>query len=284
MQANGHGRRFAMAGSAAIRSEAAEGCEVSARRRDILDRWHLARSAGLAADKAAKVVGVPRSTLFNWVRLRRQGRLEPRSRRPRRRGKRVQTNRRKPLQTLCSLPNATSETIAGPTSSIEGPVASQPPNQKMQHTLIFGRLIFPATDLARGRWQGGTPVECALPRFPAGGHRLSSSSRTVECGRTEPRTRRMRTKHKKESWICLSRAGNLSKHFSSCGPPRPMAALRDRSAEFRIRLAPPMRYNFRRESAPSIVPNSPLDMRSSNILSEHVWNLDYIWFNMLIMW
>ena len=82
MQAIGHGRRFARAASAAIRSEAAEGGEVAACRRDILDRWHLARREGVSAGKAAEVVGVPRSTLFNWDRLRQQGRLEPRSRRP----------------------------------------------------------------------------------------------------------------------------------------------------------------------------------------------------------
>ena len=84
MQAIGHGCRFARAASAAIRAEAAEGGEIAARRRGILDRWHLARGEGLTAGKAAEVVGVPRSTLFNWDRLRRQGRLEPRSRRPRR--------------------------------------------------------------------------------------------------------------------------------------------------------------------------------------------------------
>ena len=50
----------------------------------ILDRWHLARREGPAAGKAADVVGVPRSTLLKRDRLRRQGRLEPRSRRPRR--------------------------------------------------------------------------------------------------------------------------------------------------------------------------------------------------------
>ena len=66
MQAIGHGRRFARAASAAIRSEAAEGGAVSACRGGILDRWHLARREGLPAGKAAEVVGVPRSTLFNW--------------------------------------------------------------------------------------------------------------------------------------------------------------------------------------------------------------------------
>ena len=84
MQVFGHGRRFARAASAAIRAEAAEGGKGAAFRRGILDRWHLARREGLTAGKAAEVVGVPRSTLFNWDRLRRQGRLEPRSRRPRR--------------------------------------------------------------------------------------------------------------------------------------------------------------------------------------------------------
>ena len=82
MQAIGHGRRFARAATAAVRAEAAEGGEAAAFRRGILDRWHLARREGLTAGKAAEVVGVPRSTLFNWDRLRREGRLEPRSRRP----------------------------------------------------------------------------------------------------------------------------------------------------------------------------------------------------------
>ena len=82
MQVFGHGRRFARAASAAIKAEAAEGGETAAFRRGILDRWHLARREGLTAGKAAEVVGIPRSTLFNWDRLRRQGRLEPRSRRP----------------------------------------------------------------------------------------------------------------------------------------------------------------------------------------------------------
>ena len=44
-------------------------------------------------------------------------------------------------------------------------------------------------------------------------------------------------------------------------PRRPMHVLRDQSAEFMIRLALPMRYNFRREHARRAVPNSPLDMR-----------------------
>ena len=78
MQAISRGRRFARVASAAIRAEAAEGGETAAFRRGILDRWHLARREGLTAGKAAKVVGVPRSTLFNWDRLRREGRLEPR--------------------------------------------------------------------------------------------------------------------------------------------------------------------------------------------------------------
>ena len=81
MQAISRGRRFARAASAAI--EAAEGGEVAAFRRGILDRWHLAMRQGSAAGNAAEVVGVPRSTLFNWDRLQRQGRLEPRFRRPR---------------------------------------------------------------------------------------------------------------------------------------------------------------------------------------------------------
>ena len=81
MPAIGRGRRFARAASAT--TEAAEGGKVAAFRRGILDRWHLARCEGPAAGKAAEVVGIPRSTLFNWDRLRRQGRFESRSRRPR---------------------------------------------------------------------------------------------------------------------------------------------------------------------------------------------------------
>ena len=76
MQAISRGRRFA-------RAEAAEGGETAAFRRGILDRWHLAMRDGIAAGRAAEVVGVPRSTLFNRDQLRRQGRVESRSRRPR---------------------------------------------------------------------------------------------------------------------------------------------------------------------------------------------------------
>ena len=76
--------RFASAAAVAARAEAAEGGAEAAFRRDVLDRWHAARRAGLAAGKAAEVVGVPRSTLFSWEDLRKRNRLEPRSRRPRR--------------------------------------------------------------------------------------------------------------------------------------------------------------------------------------------------------
>ena len=73
MQAFRHGSRFARAASMSIKAEAAEGGPAAAARRE-----------GLTARKAAEVVGVPKSTLFGWDKLRRENRLEPRSRRPRR--------------------------------------------------------------------------------------------------------------------------------------------------------------------------------------------------------
>lgn len=51
----------------------------AARRRDALARWQIARANGLTADSAAKVVGVPRATLYRW-----QHQNKPVSRRPRR--------------------------------------------------------------------------------------------------------------------------------------------------------------------------------------------------------
>lgn len=49
------------------------------RRRDAVARWLTARAAGLTAERAAQVVGAPRSTLERWRK-----RAEPLSRRPRR--------------------------------------------------------------------------------------------------------------------------------------------------------------------------------------------------------
>ncbi len=48
-------------------------------RRDAVHRWRKAKPGGLTADRAAEVVGVPRSTLYRW-----RNRPEPGSRRPRR--------------------------------------------------------------------------------------------------------------------------------------------------------------------------------------------------------
>ena len=55
-----------------------------AHRRDALERWRRARSNGLSAADAADAVGVSRATLYRWRKLQSQGRLAPRSRRPRR--------------------------------------------------------------------------------------------------------------------------------------------------------------------------------------------------------
>ena len=55
-----------------------------AHRRDALKRWHRARDNGLSAADAAAAVGVSRATLYRWRKLHDQGRLAPRSRRPRR--------------------------------------------------------------------------------------------------------------------------------------------------------------------------------------------------------
>ena len=49
-----------------------------------LKRWHRARDNGLSAADAAAAVGVSRATLYRWQKLHDQGRLAPRSRRPRR--------------------------------------------------------------------------------------------------------------------------------------------------------------------------------------------------------
>ena len=73
MQAISRGRRFARAASAATRAEAAEGREVAAFRRGILDRWHLARREDPAAGKASGESTVGR-VLAHLVR---QGSVEP---------------------------------------------------------------------------------------------------------------------------------------------------------------------------------------------------------------
>lgn len=82
MRAARDGSPFARAALMSIKAEAAEGGPVAAARRRALNHWHSARREGLTAQKAADVVGIPRSTLFSWEKLRRQNRLEPQSRRP----------------------------------------------------------------------------------------------------------------------------------------------------------------------------------------------------------
>lgn len=61
---------------------AVEGGPAIATKRRALNQWHAARRDGLTAQKAADLVGIPKSTLFGWEKLRRQNRLEPQSRRP----------------------------------------------------------------------------------------------------------------------------------------------------------------------------------------------------------
>lgn len=57
----------------------AEPSSCAAVRRDALARWRQARTLGLTAGEAARVVGIPRASLYRW-----EQRLEPRSRRPHR--------------------------------------------------------------------------------------------------------------------------------------------------------------------------------------------------------
>ena len=57
----------------------AEPSSCAAVRRDALARWRQARTLGLTAGEAARVVGIPRASLYRWQR-----RIEPRSRRPHR--------------------------------------------------------------------------------------------------------------------------------------------------------------------------------------------------------
>jgi putative transposase len=52
---------------------------AAAIRRDALARWRRAMAKGLTADEAARIVGVPRSTLYRWEKA-----PEPKSRRPHR--------------------------------------------------------------------------------------------------------------------------------------------------------------------------------------------------------
>jgi transposase InsO family protein len=58
---------------------AARSSEAAALRGDAVRRWREGMRSGLSAEAAARIVGVPRSTLYRWEK-----RLEPQSRRPHR--------------------------------------------------------------------------------------------------------------------------------------------------------------------------------------------------------
>ena len=80
MQVFGLPRQIIRNGRAASRLLGAKTPDIEAeRRRDAVARWRRAMADGLAADRAAKAVGVPRSTLYRWEKA-----PEPKSRRPRR--------------------------------------------------------------------------------------------------------------------------------------------------------------------------------------------------------
>lgn len=80
MQVFGLPRRVIGNGQAASRLLDAKTPNIeAARRRDAVARWRRAIADGLAADRAAKAVGVPRSTLYRWEKA-----PEPKSRRPKR--------------------------------------------------------------------------------------------------------------------------------------------------------------------------------------------------------
>ena len=72
-------------GRAASRLLAAQTPDIeAARRRDAVARWLQARADGLSAERAARAVGVPRSTLYRWqsdvaLRSRRPHRIRPKS-------------------------------------------------------------------------------------------------------------------------------------------------------------------------------------------------------------
>jgi putative transposase len=73
----GHVIRNGRAASRVLDTEISH--QEAAKRRSILGRWRMAMAKGLTAEDAARVVGVPRSTLYRWEK-----RAEPRSKRPRR--------------------------------------------------------------------------------------------------------------------------------------------------------------------------------------------------------
>ena len=79
MQVVGLPRHVIRSASLASRLAAKTSSIEAASRRDAVVRWRRAMADGLSAEKAARAVGVPRSTLYRWEK-----RLEPKSRRPRR--------------------------------------------------------------------------------------------------------------------------------------------------------------------------------------------------------
>jgi putative transposase len=68
------GARLASRLEASARSDDAQRCDA---RRALVDRWLQARRDGLTAEAAARAVGKPRATLYNWHK-----RLKPKSTRP----------------------------------------------------------------------------------------------------------------------------------------------------------------------------------------------------------
>ena len=73
----GHVTRNAGRASRLLAAKAVNG--EAERRRDAVARWRRAMKDGLTADRAARAVGVPRSTLYRWEKA-----PEPKSRRPHR--------------------------------------------------------------------------------------------------------------------------------------------------------------------------------------------------------
>jgi transposase InsO family protein len=79
MQVFGLPRHIIRTGKLASRIAAKRPCSEAARREAAVARWRRAIADGLNPDKAARAVGVPRSTLYRWEKQ-----PEPRSRRPHR--------------------------------------------------------------------------------------------------------------------------------------------------------------------------------------------------------
>jgi putative transposase len=79
MQVFGLPRHIIRTGRLASRIAARSSSKEAALRGDAVSRWREGMQSGLSAAAAARIAGVPRSTLYRWEK-----RLEPRSRRPHR--------------------------------------------------------------------------------------------------------------------------------------------------------------------------------------------------------